>query len=114
MKFANPLIVVSDMEKSKLFYSEVLGLDVDLDLGENVTLTGGIVLQTKDSWPSLIHKSKNEIFFGANNSELYFEENDFDDFIIYLMFILLLNIPGDNVLYVFMILINILLRLLRT
>ena len=43
MKFANPLIVVSDMEKSKLFYSEVLGLDVDLDLGENVTLTGGIV-----------------------------------------------------------------------
>ena len=79
MKFANPLIVVSDMEKSKLFYSEVLGLDVDLDFGENVTLTGGIVLQTKDSWPSLIHKSKNEIFFGANNSELYFEENDFDD-----------------------------------
>lgn len=62
MKFANPLIVVSDMEKSKLFYSEVLGLDVDLDFGENVTLTGGIVLQTKDSWPSLIHKSKNEIF----------------------------------------------------
>ena len=62
MKFANPLIVVSDMEKSKLFYSEVLGLDVDLDLGENVTLTGGIVLQTKDSWPSLYINQKMKFF----------------------------------------------------
>ena len=62
MKFISPLIVVSDMEKSKLFYSKVLGLDVELDFGENVTLTGGIVLQTKDSWPTLIHKSKNAKF----------------------------------------------------
>ena len=49
MKFSNPLIVVSDMEKSKLFYSTVLGLDVILDFGANVTLTGGIALQTKES-----------------------------------------------------------------
>ena len=69
MKFVSPLIVVSDMEISKLFYSKVLGLDVELDFGENVTLTGGIVLQTKDSWPTRIHKSKIEIFFGANNRE---------------------------------------------
>ena len=54
MKFVSPLIVVSDMERSKLFYSKVLGLDVELDFGENVTLTGGIVLQTKDSWPTLM------------------------------------------------------------
>lgn len=58
MKFSNPLIVVSDMEKSKLFYSTVLGLDVILN-------------------------------FGANNSELYFEEDDFDNFILRLN-----NIPG--------------------
>ena len=82
MKFSGPLIVVSDMKKSKLFYSEVLGLDVILDFGANVTLTGGVVLQTKDSWTGLIHKSKNEIFFGGNNSELYFEEDDFDNFIL--------------------------------
>lgn len=82
MKFSGPLIVVSDMKKSKLFYSEVLGLDVILDFGANVTLTGGIVLQTKDSWTGLIHKSKNEIFFGGNDSELYFEEDDFDNFIL--------------------------------
>ena len=82
MKFSGPLIVVSDMKKSKLLYSEVLGLDVILDFGANVTLTGGVVLQTKDSWTGLIHKSKNEIFFGGNDSELYFEEDDFDNFIL--------------------------------
>lgn len=82
MKFSGPLIVVSDMKKSKLFYSKVVGLDVILDFGANVTLTGGIVLQTKNSWTGLIHKSKNEIFFGGNDSELYFEEDDFDNFIL--------------------------------
>lgn len=82
MKFSGPLIVVSDMKKSKLFYSKVLGLDVILDFGANVTLTGGVVLQTKDSWTGLIHKSKNEVFFGGNDSELYFEEDDFDNFIL--------------------------------
>lgn len=82
MRFANPLIVVSNMEKSKLFYSTILGLDVILDFGSNVTLTGGIALQTKESWCTFIHKSKNEVFFGANNSELYFEEDDFDNFIL--------------------------------
>lgn len=82
MKFSNPLIVVSDMEKSKLFYSKVLNLDIILDSGDNVTLSGGIALQTKESWCSLIYKSKNEVFFGANNNELYFEEDDFDNFIL--------------------------------
>lgn len=81
MKFLNPLIVVSNMEKSKLFYYEVLGLKVIEDLGANVTLTGGIALQTKDSWCTFIHKKDSEIVFGGNESELYFEEEDFDSFI---------------------------------
>ncbi|MEG0181188.1 MAG: VOC family protein [Peptostreptococcaceae bacterium] len=81
MKFLNPLIVVSDMEKSKFFYHEVLGLDIILDFGANITLTGNIALQTKDSWCRFIHKDNNEIVFGANNMELYFEENNFDNFL---------------------------------
>ncbi|WP_346930125.1 VOC family protein [Clostridium sp.] len=81
MKFLNPLIVVSNMEKSKLFYYEVLGLKVIEDLGANVTLTGGIALQTKDSWCTFIHKKDSEVVFGGNESELYFEEDDFDSFI---------------------------------
>lgn len=33
MKFSNPMIVVSNMEKSKKFYYEVLGLEVVVDFG---------------------------------------------------------------------------------
>lgn len=39
MKFKNPLLVVTDMERSKAFYREVLGLRVIMDFGANVTLT---------------------------------------------------------------------------
>lgn len=81
MKFSNPMIVVSNMEKSKKFYYEVLGLEVVVDFGANVTLTGGIALQTKDTWLSFICKQNDEIAFGGNAAELYFEEDDFDSFI---------------------------------
>lgn len=81
MKFSNPLIVVSNMEKSKRFYYEVLGLQVVVDFGANVTLTGGIVLQTKDTWLIFIQKQDRGIVFGGNVAELYFEEDDFDRFI---------------------------------
>lgn len=81
MKFLNPLIVVSNMKKAKRFYYEVLGLEVVVDFGANVTLTGGIALQTKDTWSTFIHKPDREIIFGGNVGELYFEEDDFDGFI---------------------------------
>jgi catechol 2,3-dioxygenase-like lactoylglutathione lyase family enzyme len=69
------------MEKSKRFYYEVLGLEVIVDFGANATLTGGIVLQTKDTWLTFINKQDSEIVFGGNAAELYFEEDDFDGFI---------------------------------
>lgn len=50
IKFSNPMLVVLNIETSKRFYYEVLGLEVIDDFGANVTLTGGIALQTKDTW----------------------------------------------------------------
>lgn len=50
MKLKNPLLAVRDMERSKTFYREVLGLHVVMDFGANVTLTGGLCLQTLDTW----------------------------------------------------------------
>jgi catechol 2,3-dioxygenase-like lactoylglutathione lyase family enzyme len=81
MKFETPLLVVKNLEQSKKFYHDVLGLEVILDFGANVTLTGGISLQTKDTWMTFTHKQENEIILGANATELYFEEDDFDSFI---------------------------------
>ena len=80
MKFQNPLLVVTDMEVSKRFYKEVLGLGVILDFGANVTLTGGVCLQTKETWIDFIGAKENEIIFCGKNAELYFEEDDFDAF----------------------------------
>ena len=78
MKFKNPLLVVSDMDISVKFYKEVLGLRKIMDLGENVTLTGGVCLQTKETWTKFIENES--LSFGGKTSEIYFEEDDFDGF----------------------------------
>lgn len=80
MKFKNPLLVVSDMEKSKKFYKDVLNLRVIMDFGANVTLAGGLCLQTKETWMGFIDAKEEDIIFGGNNAEIYFEEDDFDAF----------------------------------
>lgn len=69
------------MQKSIQFYQEVLGMEVIADFGANVTLTGGIALQTIDTWKDFIQKQKNQIAFGNHAMELYFEEDDMDSFI---------------------------------
>ena len=81
MKFKNPLLVVEDMEKSKVFYKEVLGLKVVVDFGANVTLSGGVCLQTLDTWQSFINAEADDIVFGSQSYEIYFEEDDFDGFL---------------------------------
>jgi len=81
MKYTCTLIAVKSMEKAKQFYHDVLGLEVVADFGANVTLTGGIALQTADTWKNFIHKQEKEIVFGNNACELYFEEEDMDSFV---------------------------------
>lgn len=78
MKFKNPLLVVSNMAASTGFYKRVLGLHVSMDFGANVTLTGGICLQTLDTWQDFIDGKP--VSLGGNAGELYFEEDNFDAF----------------------------------
>ena len=78
MKFMNPMLVVADMDRSVEFYKEVLGLHVIMDFGANKTLTGGLALQTAETYKKFI--GKDEISFGSCSFEIYFEEDDFDDF----------------------------------
>ena len=68
------------MDKAKQFYHDVLGLEVISDIGANVTLTGGIALQTMETWKEFIHKQEEEIILKNNSCELYFEEDDLDAF----------------------------------
>lgn len=78
MKLKNPMLVVTDIDKSAEFYKKVFGLHVIMDFGANKTLTGGLALQTVETYKEFIVSS--EISFGGNNFEIYFEEDDFDKF----------------------------------
>jgi len=78
MKYISTLIAVRDMDISKQFYHDVLGLNVVADFGANVTLDGGVVLQTLDTWKSFIRTDS--ITLPNNAGELYFEENDMGTF----------------------------------
>jgi catechol 2,3-dioxygenase-like lactoylglutathione lyase family enzyme len=80
VKYTSVLLAVRDMERSRRFYREVLGLEVTADFGANVTLTGGISLQTADTWEKLIRRKDDEIVFRNNAAELYFEEDRIGDF----------------------------------
>ncbi len=78
MKIKNPMLIVTDIDKSVDFYKKVFGLRVIMDFGANKTLTGGLVLQTLESWKKFI--DTDTVSFGSNSFEVYFEEDNFDDF----------------------------------
>ena len=78
LKYTSTLIAVADMEKSKQFYHDVLGLEVVADFGDNVTLDGGIALQTMNTWKTFIRTDN--VILPNNAGELYFEEEDMDTF----------------------------------
>lgn len=78
MKIKNSMLVVTDIDKSVEFYKKVLGLHVIMDFGANKTLTGGLVLQTLETWKDFT--DTDNVLFGSNSSEVYFEEDNFDQF----------------------------------
>ena len=78
MKMKNTLLAVTDIDKSVEFYKKVLGLRVIMDFGANKTLTGGLVLQTLETWQTFI--GTENVAFGSCSSEIYFEEDNFDQF----------------------------------
>lgn len=81
MKYCGSLYVVTDSERTKKFYKEILGLRVITDFGANFVMTGGVSFQTLDSWEDFIEKSADDVCLAAHNGELYFESEDLDAFI---------------------------------
>ena len=82
MKFSCPLIAVSDLEASKRFYQEVLGQEIVLDLGWNVTFSGGFAIQLH--FADILSIDPDTVVKRSHNFELYFEEDDFDTFLAHL------------------------------
>lgn len=78
MRLKNVLLVVSDIEQSKRFYHDLFGLQIVRDFGDNVILSEGLVLQGQTNWEQLI----NTHTVTGNASELFFEENNLDAFLL--------------------------------
>ena len=79
MKFKLTLLAVKDVNVSKKFYKEIFNQEVVLDLGRNVTFSGGFAIQEDFAW--LTDLPVNSVIEKSNNMELYFEVDDFDGFI---------------------------------
>lgn len=78
MRLRNILIVVENIEKSRIFYRELFGLEKILDNDGNMILTEGLVLQQKSIWEQFTGQK----IIGENNaSELYFEEKNIEEFV---------------------------------
>lgn len=79
MEFKLALLAVKNVEASKQFYKELFDQEVVLDLGKNVTFSGGFAIQEDFAW--LTDIPQKSVFEKSNNMELYFEVDDFDGFI---------------------------------
>lgn len=78
MKYQGVCIAVKDVNLSKQFYQDLFGLEVFQDYGINVSF-GGLSLQQEFDW--LLNIPKESVLQAPHNMELYFEEDEFDDFI---------------------------------
>lgn len=78
MKYQGVCIAVKDVKLSKRFYQELFKLEVFQDYGINVSF-GGLSLQQEFDW--LLGIPKDSIMKQSHNMELYFEEDNFDEFV---------------------------------
>ena len=80
MKFICAMICVKDITVARKFYENLFGLKVKFDFGKNISFDCGLAIQ--EDFSSLAGIPENEIKYKSNNFELYFEEDDFDNFIL--------------------------------
>jgi catechol 2,3-dioxygenase-like lactoylglutathione lyase family enzyme len=81
MKYTCTLIAISDMAASRGFYENVMRQTVDLDLGANVSFKSGFsVFAIQSDYDDLVGAEHFPITHGGNDHELYFEEENFDEF----------------------------------
>ena len=77
MQYQGVCIAVKDVSLSKKFYQDLFELEVFQDYGINVSF-GGLSLQQEFDW--LLNIPKESVLKESHNMELYFEEDEFDDF----------------------------------
>ncbi|AGB01674.1 VOC family protein [Methanoregula formicica] len=72
------VLFVSNIERSKRFYQNLLGLEIEMDLGVNVGFRNGLALWQKDFALNVIHGKQTPPVKG-NDIEIYFETGSIED-----------------------------------
>jgi catechol 2,3-dioxygenase-like lactoylglutathione lyase family enzyme len=78
IKFESAVIMVKDVGVSRQFYEKVLGQEVFMDFGPNVSFTGGAfaIWQVDHAHEIMFGKPLGEV--GQGEMEVYFESGDLD------------------------------------
>ena len=79
MKYMCMLISVADINAARKFYEDLFGLEVFQDYGRNIAFTCGLALQQDFDW--FMNLPKEKVLKKSNNTEIVFEEQDFDGFL---------------------------------
>jgi len=80
-RFVNTIVFVSDIEKSKLFYRDLLHMTIKQDLGDIVFFENQLVLHGAESIMKTIFKQQQDDMVqnqGRKNLLLYFETDTLD------------------------------------
>ena len=78
MRYQCALISVKDVKKSLAFYQKWFDMEVEVDLGANIGLKGGLSLQER--FTELVGLPPETELHRAHNMELYFDCENLDDF----------------------------------
>ena len=76
MPYQCALIAVRDVKKSLAFFQKWFGMEVEVDLGWNIGLKGGLTLQ--EHFPELAGFPPESMKERPHDMELYFETEDLD------------------------------------
>ena len=78
MKYKGTLIVVKDCNRALKFYSDMFGFQLLQDNDGNMELTNNLYLQESGYWEQF---TKRSVIPNSNQSELYFEEPNIEQFV---------------------------------
>jgi len=78
LRFHSLVIFVKDLEKSKKFYTEVLGQEIEYDFGNNVGLKNGISFWKIMPDHVISHSGKHSRIKATKAFEIYFETEDLE------------------------------------
>jgi len=78
MRYQCALIAVKNVKKSLAFYQKWFGLEVEVDLGWNIGLKGGLTLQ--EHFAELVGLPEESVYEKSHNMELYFDCENLDEF----------------------------------